>query len=99
MRTQNDGGGTDVSREEKISGRVRGLREGGGVRVTGHTPNGTAWEDPQKMWNWTDAATGGGGGGEPTTYRIEFPKGGTRECPTEGCPARAGTRTAMRVNF
>ena len=38
-------------------------------------------------------------GGEPTTYRIEFPKGGTRECPVEGCPGRVGTRTEMRVNF
>ena len=28
------------------------------------------------MWTWTDAATGGGGGGEPKTYWIEFPKGG-----------------------
>ena len=25
--------------------------------------------------------------------------GGTRECPVEGCPGRAGTRTAMRVHF
>ena len=39
-------------------------------------------------------------GGETQTYRIEFPtKGGTRECPVEVCPGRAGTRTAMRVNF
>ena len=51
-----------------------------------------------EMWSWTDAATGGGG--EPNTYWIEFPtKGGTRECPVEGCPGRAGTRTAMRVHF
>ena len=36
-----------------------------------------------ERWNWTDSATGGGG--EPNTYRIEFPtKGGTRECPVEG---------------
>ena len=46
----------------------------------------------------TDAATGGVG--EPHTYRIEVPtKGGTRECPAEGCPGRSGTRTAMRVHF
>ena len=39
----------------------------------------------EDKWSWTDAATGGGG--EPHTYRIEFPtKGGTRECPVEGCP-------------
>ena len=48
-------------------------------------------------WSWNEAATGGG---EAQTYRIEFPtKGGTRECPVEGCPGRAGTRTAMRVHF
>ena len=52
----------------------------------------------EDKWSWTDAATGGGG--EPHTYRIEFlTKGGTRECPVEGCPGRAGTRTAMRVHF
>ena len=51
-----------------------------------------------ESWSWTDAATGGGGG-EPTTYRIEFLKRGTRECTVEGCPGRAGTRTAMRIHF
>ena len=49
-------------------------------------------------WNWTNAATGGRGEDPKTTYRIEFPKGGTRECPVEGCPGRAGTRTAMKVH-
>ena len=58
--------------------------------------HGKAKED---KWSWTDAATGGGGG-EPNTYRIEFPtKGGTRECPVEGCPGRAGTQTTIRVHF
>ena len=52
----------------------------------------------EDKWSWTYAATGGGG--EPHTYGIEFPtKGGTRECPVEGCLGRAGTRTAMRVHF
>ena len=32
----------------------------------------------EKRWSWTDATTGGGGG-DSKTYRIEFPKGGTRE--------------------
>ena len=59
--------------------------------------HGKAKED---KWRWTNAATGVGGGGEPNTYRVEFPtKGGTRECPVEGCLGRAGTRTAMRVHF
>ena len=30
---------------------------------------------------------------------MEFPKGGTQDCPVEGCPGRAGTRTAMRMHF
>ena len=51
-----------------------------------------------ERWSWTDASMGGGM--EPTTYRIEFPtKGGARECSVEGCPGRAGTRTAMKVHF
>ena len=53
----------------------------------------------ERRWTWTNAATGRGRRGEPTTYRIEFPKGGTKECPVEECPGRAGTRTAMRVHF
>ena len=53
----------------------------------------------EKRWTWTDAATGGGDGGKPQTYRIEFPKEGAKACPVEGCPGRAGTRTAMWVNF
>ena len=48
-------------------------------------------------WSWAEASTEGG---EPHTYQIEFPtKGGTREFPVEGCPGKAGTRTAMRVHF
>ena len=40
----------------------------------------------ERRWTWTDAATGGGGGGEQKKYQIEFPKGGMKECPVEGCP-------------
>ena len=39
------------------------------------------------------------GGEEQKTYRMEFPNGGTKECPVEGCPGKAGTRTAMGVHF
>ena len=53
----------------------------------------------ERRWTWTNAATGRGGGGEPTTYWIDFSKGGTKECPVEGCPERSRTRTAMRVHF
>ena len=34
------------------------------------------------------------GGEEQKTYRMEFPKGGAKECLVEGCPGRAGTSTA-----
>ena len=57
------------------------------------TQHGKAQE---RKWAWTDAVTGGE---EQQTYRMEFPKGGTKACPVEGCPGRAGTRTAMRVHF
>ena len=53
----------------------------------------------ERNWAWTDAATGGGEGEEKQTYRMELPKGGTKDCPVEGCPGRAGTRTAMGVHF
>ena len=35
----------------------------------------------EKRWTWMDAATGGGEGGEPQTYRLESPKGGAKACP------------------
>ena len=38
-------------------------------------------------------------GGGARTYWIEFPKGGTKECPVEGCPGRAGKSTTTRVHF
>ena len=67
----------------------------GSLDIHGMTQN---IKTKERWWNWTDAATGGRGG-EPTTYRIEFPKGGERECPVEGCLGRARTRTAMKVHF
>ena len=60
------------------------------------TQHGKAQE---RKWAWTDAATGGGEGGEKKMYRMEFPKGGETEYPVKVCPGRAGTRTAMRVHF
>ena len=39
-------------------------------------------------------------GGETQIYRMAFPtKGGPWSCPVEGCPVRAGTRTATRMHF
>ena len=57
------------------------------------THNGRAEEE---RWSWEDSSTGG----EPQTYRMAFPtKGGPQSCLVEGCPGRAGTRTAMRMHF
>ena len=53
----------------------------------------------ERKLSWTDAATGGGEGEEKQTYRMEFHKGGTTESPVEGCPGRAGTRTALCMHF
>ena len=44
VRTQDDGGGADVLREEKRAGRVQGLQEGGGGRVAGSPSDDAAWE-------------------------------------------------------
>ena len=65
----------------------------GSLDSHGMTQHGKSRE---RGWAWTDAATGGE---EKKTYRMEFPKGGTQDCPVEGFPGRTGTRTAMRVHF
>ena len=79
---------------------MRGLRKRGGGGVSGLPPHVAAWEGTGKALDMDGRGyRGGGGGGEPQTYRIEFPKGGSKACPVEGCPERAGTRTAMRVHF
>ena len=44
----------------------------------------------ERRWTCTDAATGGGEGGEPQTYRIEFPKGGA------GAGGQASDRPLLR---
>ena len=50
----------------------------------------------EKRWSWEASATGGA----PQTYRMALPtKGGPQSCPVEGCPCRAGTRTAMQMHF
>ena len=50
----------------------------------------------EEQWSWEASATGGG----PRTYWMAFPtKGVPRSFPVEGCPGRAGTQTAMRMNF
>ena len=77
---------------------MRILRKGGGGWVTGLTPHVPAWEGKGKALDM-DRLGYGGEGGEPQKYRIDFPKGGTKACPVEGCLGRAGTRTEMRVHF
>ena len=79
---------------------MRGLRKGGGGRVAGLPPNGTAREGTVKALDMDGRGYGGGGEGSmPQTYRVYFPKGGAKACSVEGCPRREGTRTAMRVHF
>ena len=57
------------------------------------TQHGQAKEE---LWIWEASSTGG----DPQTYRLDFPtKGGSRNCPVEGCPGRAGTRTTMQMHF
>ena len=63
---------------------MQGFRKGGGGRVTGLTPHVPAWEGKGKALDMERHGYGGGGGGEggePQTYRMEFPKGGTKACP------------------
>ena len=99
VRTFHDGRGPYVEGEEKRKVRVWGLRKGGVGRVTGLTPHVPEWEGKGKALDMDRRGYGGGEGGEPQTYQIEFPKGGTKACPVEGFPGRAGTRTAMWVHF
>ena len=49
VRAYNDGGGTDVSREETGAGGVQGLRKGVGGGVIGYTPHDTAWKNQGEM--------------------------------------------------
>ena len=38
--------------------------------------------------------------GEPRLYKINFPaRGGSRQCPVEGCPGVSATQAAMRAHF
>ena len=97
IRTQDDGGGADVSRKTKIAGRVRGLREGDGGRVAGSPSDDTAWEGKGRQVE-LDRRSHGRRGTTHLSDRVTD-QGGTRECPVEGCPGRTGTRTAMRVHF
>ena len=76
-----------------------GLRKGGGGGVSGLPPHFATREGMGKALDMDGRSYTGGEGGAPQTYRIEFPKGGSKVCPVEGCPGRAGTRTVMRVHF
>ena len=58
-----------------------------------HKQNGRAMGGE---WHWKTTAYGG----EPRTYRMEFPtNGGPWNCPVKRCPGRFTMRTAMRVHF
>ena len=78
---------------------MRGLRKGDGGGVARLTPQDATRQRTGEEMGMDRLGHGGGEGGETQTYRLEFPKGRTTECPVEGCSGRAGTRTAMRVHF
>ena len=81
---------------EAIKSDVRGLGERDGGGITGFPPHVTAQEGKGERMDMDGCSNGGE---KPKTYRMEFPKGGAKHCPVEGCPGRAGTRTAMRVHL
>ena len=90
-----DGRRTYVQGEEEREGNMQGLWKGGGGGVAGLPPNDTSQKSTGKELDMDGHGYGGGEGGNPQTYRREFPKGGAKACPAEGCPWRAGTRTEM----
>ena len=95
--THNDGDRTIAKRAEEGASDVRGLwaRDDGGI--TGFPLHETAQEGKGESMDMDGCNHGGGE--ERKTYRMEFPKGGAKNCPVEGCLGREGTRTAMRVHF
>ena len=89
VRTQNDGGGTDVSRAEMIAGRVQGLRKGDGDGFTGHTPHDTAWENQVKKVDLDQRSYGRGrrrGGANNISDR--FPQGGDKGVSSGRVPGK-----------
>ena len=55
---------------------MRGLREGDGGGVARLPPYDTARQSTGETVDMDGKIYGGGEGGEPQTYRLEFPKGG-----------------------
>ena len=84
---QNDGGGADVLREEKRAGRVRGLREGYGSRVTGHPSDGTAWEVQGRKVELERQIHGRRGGTNHLSDRVPY-QGGDKGMPSGGMPGK-----------
>ena len=75
------------------------MRKGGGGRVTVLTPHVTAWESKGNTMDMGRRSYGRERRGRAKDIYNRVPQGGTKECPVEGCPGRAGTRTVMRVHF
>ena len=96
LRTYHDRGRTDSQGAEKGKSGMWGMWKGDGGGITRFPPH-----DSERNGKGEEMGMDGRGhGGEKQRmYRKEFPKGGTTDCPVEGCPGRAGTRTAMRVHF
>ena len=64
---------------------MQGLRKVDGVGIARLSPHDATRQRTGEEMGMDGRGHGGGGeGGETQTYRLEFPKGGTAECPVEG---------------
>ena len=88
VRTQNDGGGTDLSREEKTAVRVQRFLEGDGGMVIGHTPDGTAWEDQEKNVELDRRSYRSRRRGGANNLSDRVPQGGDEGVPSGGVPRK-----------
>ena len=60
---------------------MRGLWKGGGGRAAELPPHDTARKSTREALDMDGRGYRGGEGGEPQTYRLEFPKRGAKACP------------------
>ena len=86
IRTQNDGGGSDVLREETRAGRVRGLWEGDGDRVAGRTSDGTSRESQGRKVELDRRSNGRRGGTDHLSDRVS--QGGGEGMTSGGLPGK-----------
>ena len=99
LRAHNDGGRTDAQGEEEGNSDMWGLWKGDGGGVTRLPPHDSTRKGKGEEMGVDGRGHGRGRRGRAAKYRMEFPKGGTTKCPVEGCPGRAGMRTAIHVHL